>query len=109
MSVGPLGFFASIAATPLAQRAAGNERTQSETTRQAGEIKAAESATAAAGIGAADGEEHSANERDADGRRLWEHPANGKPPVEAEIADPTLPRQSRDTTGVAGGQLDLTG
>ena len=108
MSVGPLGFFASVAATPLTQRAAGVERTQSDTTRQMGEIKEAISAQAAEGIAATDGEEHSTNYRDADGRRLWEQPATKKQAGE-EVIDGVLPRQSKDLSGAAGGHLDLTG
>ncbi len=109
MSVGPLGFFASVAATPSSQRAAGVDRTQSDTTRQSGEIKEAESAQKAEGIGATDGEEHSTNDRDADGRRLWEHPLTAPKPTAHDGTDPALPRKSIDTTGSAGGQLDLTG
>ena len=109
MSVGPLGFFASVTATPMAQRGADVERTQQETSRQHGEVKNEASAEKAAGIGETDGDEHGANERDADGRRPWEiGPGAKAAPAAAELTASTT-RQSKDVTGTTGGQLDLTG
>jgi hypothetical protein len=110
MSVGPLGFFGSIAATPAAQRGADTERVQQDTTRQQGEVKNNFSAESAAGIGETDGDEHDANERDADGRRPWEISPNAKS-KDASTSSTDVPpiRQSKDLTGATGGQLDLTG
>jgi hypothetical protein len=62
----------------------------------------------AAGIGETDGEDHETEERDADGRRLWEF-GPGKPPVQAKQEESLEDRQSRDASGESGGQLDLTG
>jgi hypothetical protein len=109
MSVGPLGFFSSIAATPMAQRGADVERAQQETIRQQGEVKNEAQAEKAAGIGETDGDEHGANERDADGRRPWEIAPNAnQKPATAEPSASTT-KQSKDITGTTGGQLDLTG
>ncbi|MEX2142057.1 MAG: hypothetical protein WD894_22515 [Pirellulales bacterium] len=110
MSVGPLGFFGSIAATPALQRGADTERVQHDTARQQGEVKNNLLAESAAGIGETDGDEHDTNERDADGRRLWEVGANArqKDSVDPAIESPPL-RQSKDLTGTTGAHLDLTG
>ena len=110
MSVGPLGFFGSIAATPAAQRGADTERVQQDTTRQQGEVKNNFLAESAAGIGETDGDEHDANERDADGRRPWEIGPDAKPKdASVPTAEPLPIRQSKDLSGTTGGQLDLTG
>jgi hypothetical protein len=109
MSVGPLGVFGSVAASPLAQRASDADRVQQDSTRQQAETKNDLKAERAAGIDETDGQEHSPNERDADGRRAWEIAARDKKPAAAD--DTTAPpnRQSRDITGTTGTQLDLTG
>jgi hypothetical protein len=109
MSVGPLGLFGSIAATPAAQRGADTERVQHDTTRQQGEIKNDRLAESAAGIGETDGDEHDTNERDADGRRPWEIGPNAKKDSAVTAAEPVPLRQSKDLTGTTGAQLDLTG
>jgi hypothetical protein len=110
MTVGPLGFFGSIAATPAAQRGADTERVQHDTARQQGEVKNEMSAETAAGIGETDGDEHGANERDADGRRPWEIAPNAKKPDSAAAVSEAISlRQSKDATGTTGVQLDLTG
>ena len=110
MTVGPLGFFGSIAATPAAQRGADTERVQQDGARQQGGIKSEQLAEAAAGIGQTDGDEHGANERDADGRRPWEISAEvTKPDSDISATDAPPLRQSKDLTGATGGQLDLTG
>jgi hypothetical protein len=105
-----LGFFGSIASTPAAQRGADGERTVQEASRQQGEVKNESLAEKAAGIGETDGDEHSAGERDADGRRPWEIPSKGQAHDDSHAAPPApAVRQSKDLTGDAGGQLDLTG
>jgi hypothetical protein len=112
MSVGPMGFFSSIAATPLSQ-SRGNDvdRAGQETAGQSAQTTNEAKAENAAGIGAADGEEHGTAERDADGRRIWETTANKKRPAEptADVTA-TLPASlSKDASGESGNQLDLTG
>jgi hypothetical protein len=110
MSVGSLGIFGSIAATPAAQRGADAERVQQDTVRQQGESKSDLQAEKAAGIGETDGDEHDTNERDADGRRPWETAARDKKAnADEKIESTPQVRQSKDATGDTGGQLDLTG
>ena len=110
MSVGPLGFFGSIATTPSVQRGADSERVQQDSSRQQSDVKSEKLAESAAGIGQTDGDEHGANERDADGRRPWEIAADARKPDTADSAtDAPALRQSKDITGTTGGQLDLTG
>jgi hypothetical protein len=61
MSVGPMGFFGSIAATPLSQSKGSDvDRAAQEANGQTGEASNAIKAENAAGIGATDGEEHGA-------------------------------------------------
>lgn len=109
MSIGPLSFAGSAAATPLAQSKGSDvDRAEQETAAQQREFQHDLKAEEAAGIGQTDGEEHETEDRDADGRRLWELPAKkavGK--TEAENADDA--NGSRDATGECGNQLDLTG
>jgi len=111
MNVGPMGLLASVAASPLAQRAADNDRTASAVTSQQRDTKSSELAQKAAGIGEPDGDEHSISDRDADGRREWEFqpPAQEDAPTDAngEVQQPAI-RHSIDITATSGGQLDLT-
>jgi hypothetical protein len=108
MSVGPLGgIVASAAGSSLAQaKGADVERTGQDTINQQRQVQGETRAEAAAGVGQADGEDHQASERDADGRRLWEAPVRKKmPPGEPAQHAP----QAKDVTGQSGNQLDLSG
>lgn len=107
MSIGPMGFFGSVAATPAAQGAGEAERAKGESSRRQGEVKNAQSAESAAGVGKTDGEQHETEERDADGRRLWEGGEAAAPAQQAAVTE--TPRQSVDPSGESGGALDLTG
>lgn len=108
MDFAPLGGLIGAAGAPLsqakgsdadrAQQATGNHERQA-----ANELKA----DTAAGIGATDGEDQTASERDADGRRLWEK-RGGKRPDPVPVAPDAAARQSRDASGDCGNQLDLT-
>src|SRR5262249_1927591 len=112
MSVGPMGFFGSVAATPLSQsRGSDVERASQESAGQSAQTANETKAENAAGIGPADGEEHGAAERDADGRRIWEKPpSKKKSPATAPVAVPVAPSAlSKDASGESGNQLDLTG
>ena len=116
MSVGPMGFYSSIAATPLAQTQGSDvDRTATEVSGQARQKSNAAKAESAEGIGQPDGEEHASSDRDADGRRLWEKPLGGEAPQEsdAEATDASeqapTPHASKDASGESGNQLDLTG
>jgi hypothetical protein len=112
MSVGPMGFFSSIAATPLSQ-SKGNDvdRAGQESAGQSAEAANDVKAENAAGIGATDGEEHGAAERDADGGRIWEKPPGKKkaPEPAAEAPPVSTSVLSKDASGESGNELDLTG
>ena len=107
MSVGPLGMASSFAGTTQS-RGSDVERSQQETSAQDRSVKSAEQAESAAGIGETT-EDQESQERDADGRRLWEN-AGGKPageePAEEGSGDV---RASKDATGDRGVNLDLSG
>jgi hypothetical protein len=111
MSIGSLGIVGGLAGSPLSQRASEIERAEREAADRAGESKANERAEQAAGIGQT-AEDSEAQERDADGRRPWEHPAAKKPAVatstQPTAADPP-PTLAKDPTGQCGGELDLVG
>ncbi|HEX3998834.1 MAG TPA: hypothetical protein VHX65_09815 [Pirellulales bacterium] len=128
MSIGPAGFYSIIAATspqtsalaaPLAQSQASDiDRTAQEVAQQARETDVRTKAENAAGVGQADAEEHESNERDADGRRLWEKPPGSGDNADAEesmdpaAADASASHPShvnRDASGESGNQLDLMG
>lgn len=104
-----VGIAATVAGVPLAQaRGSEVERTQHDAVNQQRQAANDAKAELAAGIGAADGEEHATQERDADGRRLWEGTPNAKP-RQPEGANEHPLRQSKDASGNCGNQLDLTG
>ena len=114
MSMGPLGAVAASAAgSPLSQTKGSEvERAEHQSANQARRTEADRQADNASGIGEADGEDHEAAERDADGRRLWEEPPKGQAaqPDEVETERPPAePPVSRDSTGQSGNLLDLTG
>ena len=111
MSVGPLGFFGSVAATPLPQSQGSDaDRAAQETAGQTGQTANAAKAENAAGIGETDGQEHGPAERDADGRRIWEKsPGKKRPAAPPPEAPASASIQSKDATGDSGTQLDLTG
>ena len=112
MSVGPLGGIAAGAAgSPLAQTKGSDiERTQQDTSSQQRQVQNNQKAETASGIGEADGEDHEAADRDADGRRPWETADGGEEASESADETPaTNQRQSKDVSGDSGGQLDLTG
>ena len=113
MSVGPLGgVLAGAAGTQLAQTKGSEvDRTGHEQRNQARAAAEAQRAENAAGIGATDGEEHSANERDADGRRLWEEPLGQQDTATqgGETAEAEAPRLAPDPSGQSGSHLDLSG
>jgi len=108
MSVGPMGgVFGSAAGAPLSQtKGSEPERAMRDAVAQQRETDTANQAERAAGIGQTE-EDSETSERDADGRRPWEFPQR----PESEDVDSAGPqgRQSKDVTGVAGNQLDLTG
>jgi hypothetical protein len=106
MSIGSLGAIGSFAAAPATQRTSDADKTQQATTEQSRADAAAEYAEKAAGIGETR-EESEADDRDADGRRLWERPDQRKEDETAPVSPEAPP--AIDPTGTMGGQLDLTG
>ena len=110
MSVGPLGgVFTSVAGSPLAQTAGSDvDRTRQAASNQQRQLQALEKAEATAGIGKPDGEEHETNDRDADGRRLWEI-GRSHGAADAEATEAPAPPLSKDASGTSGNQLDLSG
>jgi len=128
MSIGPMGFFSVIAATspqasalaaPLAQTQSSDvDRTAQDVAEQARQTDTDTKAETAAGVGQTDGEEHSANDRDADGRRLWERPlglsedaasTDEESDGESEEDGTSTEHASKDASGESGNQLDLMG
>ena len=112
MSMGPLGMIGSAAGSPMAQRTGTDvEKADQETANQSRQAKAEQNAENAAGIGHTE-EDSGAQDRDADGRRIWELPeekqeeATGDEQQSPPQADTPL---SRDATGERGNHLDLSG
>lgn len=104
MSVGPLGGLTSLAGLPLAQSRSSESVAQPEAAAAERAERSAERAAKAGGIHAPDAESR-AQERDADGRRLWELP--DQPPTESD--EPQPPAGVRNPQGTTGQHLDLTG
>lgn len=110
MSMLPLGGIASSAAgAPLSQTAGSEtERTQKDSQSQSRQVDTDQRAVKAAGIGQTEQDQES-SERDADGRRLWEAPAEpGNEPTPDDSPEAAA-RQSKDASGQSGTHLDLTG
>ncbi len=110
MTMAPLGGIVSSAAgAPLSQTAGTEaERIQRDSATQQRQVDSNQQAERAAGIGQTH-EDQESSERDADGRRLWEAPANAAGKGKNEEPLETAARQSKDATGQSGTQLDLTG
>ncbi len=104
MSVGSLGgLIGSAAGVPLSQTSGSEtERTGREGAARERALDGVERSEKAAGIGTTE-QDQEASERDADGRRLWEHPPD------KNHENDEHPHQSRDATGQCGTNLDLTG
>ena len=83
------------------------DRIQQENTARELRARSRQQAEMAAGIGEADGDNHQSDERDADGRRLWEFPQpSGKEDAGQEEASRS---QGRGTPSQNSNLLDLTG
>jgi hypothetical protein len=108
MSIGALpSIVASAAGTQLAQSKTDVERMNVDVGAQQRQVNNQQRAEAAAGIGETDGQNHESEERDADGRRLWEAPPESKKKTDEAAKDE--PPHSRDATGQSGNFLDLSG
>ncbi|MEX0610687.1 MAG: hypothetical protein WD738_20190 [Pirellulales bacterium] len=109
MSMAPLGgILGSAAGVPHSQTAGETERAQKDSLAQQRTVDADQRAELAAGIGQTEQDQES-SERDADGRRPWEAPAQAAKDGKNEESADTPIRQSKDATGQSGTQLDLTG
>lgn len=110
MSMGPLGgVVGSAAGAPLSQtKGSETERAARDGAAQDNRTDAEKKAEAASGIGQTE-EDQATDDRDADGRRLWESPPETQPQQEEDAADQQPPKQVKDPRGEAGGQLDVTG
>jgi hypothetical protein len=102
------GVLGSAAGAPLSQTSGSEaERSQRDSAVQQRQTDTDARAEKAAGIGTTE-QDQETTERDADGRRLWE----ALPEKETAAADQpsaASQRQSKDTTGLSGNHLDLTG
>lgn len=108
MSVGPLGFVAGVAGTPLSQAHGGDvDRLQQETSNQTRQVRGQQQAADAAGVGTTE-QDSQAEDRDADGRRLWE-PAPSPPREETDPLEAETQPRARDPQGQSGTELDLLG
>lgn len=117
MSIGPLGgVIGSAAGAPLSQtKGSETERAAREGAAQDNRVASEKHADAASGIGTTE-EDQGAEDRDADGRRLWEDPADDdgeqdEHPPQEQPETPPQPTDKRvkDPKGEAGSRLDLLG
>lgn len=108
MSIGPSPpLAASVASTPLARASSSEQdRAAQEVSAQTRQTTSEKKAESAAGIGETDGENNETEDRDADGRRLWEEPpGEGKRNSESDENCP----HGKDASGQCGNLLDLCG
>ncbi|MBN2291459.1 MAG: hypothetical protein JXM70_03480 [Pirellulales bacterium] len=110
MSIGPsAGLAGSVAGTPLAQASSSeSDRIRQEVSAQQRQTVSEQKAENAAGIGETDGEDHETEDRDADGRKLWEETPEGKGQSPDEDRDDE-PIRVKDVNGQSGNLLDLSG
>jgi hypothetical protein len=110
MSLLPLGGIVNSAAgAPLSQTAGSEtERAHRDTGIQQRQVDGNDRSEKAAGIGTTE-EDQETSERDADGRRMWEAPAENKKEAGSSDAIASTTRLSKDATGQSGNNLDLTG
>jgi hypothetical protein len=109
MSIGPLPPLVSVVGTSLAQvKGSDVERTQQDAVGHERRVASGEKAENAAGIAATD-EDSQTEDRDADGRRLWEETAKVDAKQDAADTPPESAHKSKDPSGQTGNQLDLSG
>src|SRR4051812_24182462 len=109
MNIGQIGIASSAAAMPLAQaRSSEVDRTSLESSIRDREVRVDAEAEAAEGIGTTH-EEQSAGDRDADGRRAWEIDNTQEPKKPNDSDNTANSHSSKDPTGQAGSQFDLSG
>lgn len=121
MNIGPLAALLGSAAGQPAAQANGSETERAQqTTAQAHRLHGEQKAAAAAGLGATDADSTSADERDADGRLLWEDRLDLSDDARRDLRDERAdddslaPDQDRETQNdsiddsTTGGGFDIT-
>ncbi len=110
MNVGSLGgILGSAAGAPLSQTTGSEtERTARDASAQQRHLVSEQNAEKAAGIGTTDADSET-SERDADGRRLWESPAQRHTNQTVEESALQSQRIAKDPSGTSGKELDLMG
>ena len=112
MSTAPLGgIVPGAAGAPYAQRQGSEiERAAQDNAAQETKTQNETKAEKAAGIGSTE-EDSEAEDRDADGRRLWEEQeaTHAESDKGVDPATDHAAPQAKDVTGDAGNQLDLSG
>jgi hypothetical protein len=109
MSIGPMGFASFVAGAPLAaSKGSDIERSLHAASAKDRQVQTDKKASDAAGIGSTDGEDHQTEDRDADGRRLWELPQAEQPAEDVTDESTPAPPTSKDASGDSGHQLDLS-
>jgi hypothetical protein len=109
MSIGLTGITSSLAATPLTQtKGTDADKVARETADAARATDSERQAESAAGIGETS-ENSETDERDADGRRLWERRQSAEPSATADQPAEGSPTRSKDPTGASGTILDVNG
>ena len=102
------GIIGSAAGSPLAQSKGSDlEKASHDTGTQKRQSESTEKADAASGIGQTS-EDQETSDRDADGRRIWEVDEK-QPKAEEEETAEKSERKSKDSSGLSGNQLDLSG
>ncbi len=108
MNVGSMGIVGGAAGSSLSQRAGSEvERTKQDAATKDRQVQGDKKAEDAAGIGKTEQDEGT-SERDADGRRIWEHPPEGNSAADQDEAEQSS-RRAKDPSGQSGGKLDLMG
>ena len=112
MSIGSLGIVGSVAGAPQTAKSSEVAKNQETAAARERQVRADTSAENAAGVGVTDGENHTATDRDADGRLGYFRAAQEELKSDEPPADDTVPLDpphAVDPTGTSGSQLDLTG
>jgi len=108
MSMGSFNILGSAAGVPYAQNNSSDvQRASQDSNSQKREQMSADKAESAAGIGETDSDQ-ATEDRDADGRKIWEAAHKKEGSAEKEQVLDQEPR-SRDATDTRGNHLDLTG
>lgn len=106
MSMGPLDavYVGSAGLVSSHARGGDEDRNRQQVGADDRRVYYGQKAEAAAGVGELDGQDHQADEREADGRRPWSDLADARPPLAGNEIRP-----SKDPAGLSGQLLDLIG